>query len=186
MPLQLDRARCALVLVDYQSRLLPAIAGGEDAIRDAVFLARVARQLGIPVLGTEQNPAGLGGNDERVRALCDTTLAKTHFDATADGLLDALRTARPGVEQVVVAGCEAHVCLMQTALGLQRAGLRVAVVASACGSRRPDDKAVAMQRLAQGGVVLAGAEMVAFEWLHDCGHPQFRSVLALIKQRPLD
>jgi hypothetical protein len=59
-------------------------------------------------------------------------------------------------------------------------------VASACASRRPDDKAVAMQRLAQGGVLIAGAEMVAFEWLHDCRHPQFPSVLALIKQRPLD
>jgi nicotinamidase-related amidase len=180
----LDRTRCALVLVDYQSRLLPAIDGGEAAVLDAVFLARVARALGVPVLGTEQNPSGLGGNDERVRALCEQTLAKMHFDAVRDGLATQLRTLGREVDQVVVAGCEAHVCLLQTALGLQRAGLQVAVVPSACGSRRPADKALAMQRLAQAGVVLAGAEMVAFEWLQVCTHPQFKAVLALVKERP--
>lgn len=185
MTTRLD-ARCsALVLVDYQQRLLPAIDGAEAVLRDALFLARVARTLGVPVLGTEQNPAGLGSNDDQLRALCDATIGKRHFDAAADGLVDALRTRRPALQQVVVAGCEAHVCLMQTALGLQRAGLAVAVVASACGSRRRDDKALAMQRLAAEGVALVGAEMLAFEWLRSCDHPRFRDVLALVKDRPV-
>ncbi len=178
-------ARSALVLVDYQQRLLPAIDGAEAVLRDALFLAGVARALGVPVIGTEQNPAGLGPNDERVRAACDATLAKRHFDGTADGLVDALRAQRPDVAQVVVAGCEAHVCLLQTALGLRRAGLDVAVVPEACGSRRAADKVLAMQRLAAEGVALVGAEMLAFEWLHSCEHPRFRDVLALVKQRPV-
>jgi isochorismate hydrolase len=139
----------------------------------------------VPVLGTEQHPASLGPNDPRVRALCQRTLAKVHFDATAEGLLEALRAARPGVRQVVLGGCEAHVCVLQTALGLRAAGLEVAVVPRACGSRAPEDKALALQRLAQAGVALVSPEMVAYEWLEASTDPAFRQVLALVKARPV-
>lgn len=184
-PRKLVRAESALVLVDYQARLLPAIDGGEAALLEAVFLAQVAAALGVPVLGTEQHPAGLGPNDERVRSRCQRTLAKVHFDAAAEGLVEALRAARPGVRQVVLGGCEAHVCLLQTALGLQAAGLEVLVVPGACGSRRPGDQALAMQRLAQAGVALGSAEMVAYEWLEASTDPAFKQVLSLVKARPV-
>lgn len=175
----------ALVLVDYQQRLMPAIHGGEDAVRFATVLADIARLLDVPVLGTEQNPAGLGPNVEALRSRCTVTLAKTHFDASADGLLGALQAtdAQP-VHQVVIAGCEAHVCLLQTAMGLLRAGLGVAVVAQACGSRSAHSHALAMQRLHDAGAAIVSVEMVAFEWLRDCEHPRFREVLALIKPLP--
>lgn len=113
---------CALVLVDYQSRLMPAIHDAAAVVANGVLLARAARVLDIPVLGTEQNPTGLGPNVVKIRAECQATLAKTHFDACADGLIEALHDAKPTGDQVVVAGCEAHVCMMQTALGLLRAG----------------------------------------------------------------
>jgi nicotinamidase-related amidase len=179
----MDCDKSALVLVDYQTRLMPAIEGGEAAIAEALFLAGVARTLDVPVIGTEQNPAGLGPNDDRIRAACDATLAKLHFDATADGLVEHLRAAGRTVDHVVIAGCEAHVCLMQTALGCQRAGLSVFVVPQACGSRREADKALALSRMAQAGVFAVNAEMVAFEWLRASDHPRFKAVLALIKAR---
>jgi len=178
----LDRKRCALVLVDYQAQLMPVIHGADEVIRQAVFLAQVGHALGVPVLGTEQNPEGLGPNDDRIRSVCEQTLAKTHFNACRDGLADILRANE--IEEVVVAGCEAHVCLMQTALGLREEGLRVVVVPGACGSRRPKDKALAMQRLFQGGVTLASAEMIAFEWLGTSSDPQFREVLEIVKSLP--
>jgi len=112
---------------------------------------------------------------------CARTLAKTHFDACADGLLDALAEVNPDGDQVVVAGCEAHVCMMQTALGLLRAGKRVWVVANASGSRRASDHAAAMARLARAGATIVTHEMVLFEWLDDCKHPRFRAVLGRIK-----
>lgn len=181
----------ALVLVDYQQRLLPAIAGGARVLAHAVRLAEIAQLLGLPVLGTEQNPGRLGPNDPSLRERCRLTLPKLHFDACADGLVAALRaqpefaaSARP-LREVVIAGCEAHVCLLQTTLGLLRAGLAVRVVAPACGSRAAADHALAMQRLAQAGAVIASVEMVAFEWLRSCEHPRFRAVLALLKA-PLD
>jgi nicotinamidase-related amidase len=172
---------CALVLVDYQARLMPAIHDASAVVANGVLMAQAAHAMDIPVLGTEQNPAGLGPTVEQIRTECQATLAKTHFDACADGLVEALHAAKPQRDQVDVAGCEAHVCMMQTALGLLRAGKRVWVVASASGSRRPSDHATAMARLSQAGATVVTHEMVLFEWLGDCRHPKFRDVLKLIK-----
>ncbi|MFO1327021.1 MAG: isochorismatase family protein [Rubrivivax sp.] len=178
----MDAERSVLVLVDYQGRLMPAIDGGARVVEQGVRLGRAAQVLGVPVIGTEQNPRGLGPNDAAIAALCGRTLAKMHFDACVDGLLDAVHTARaPGPTDVVVAGCEAHVCLLQTALGLLRAGLRVWVPADACGSRLASSHALAMQRLREAGATVVNVEMVAFEWLHGCGHARFREVLPLLK-----
>lgn len=179
----IDARQCVLVLVDLQRRLLPAIHGGAEVVAQAGRLADVARELGIRVVGTEQNPQGLGPNEDALRQRCDATLAKMHFDACADGLLELLRTgAGTPAQEVVVAGCEAHVCLLQTALGLLRAGLKVWVVAQASGSRTPVNHDLAMQRLRQAGAGIVSVEMVAFEWLRSCEHPRFRQVLKLLKQ----
>lgn len=175
-------ARSALVLVDYQQRLLPQIAGSAEVLNQALRLADIADALDVPVLGTEQNPAGLGANDAAIRARCARTLSKMHFDACEDGLLEVLCSARePSPVDIVLAGCEAHVCLLQTGLGLLRAGLRVWVVADACGSRRAAHHELAMQRLRQAGAVVVCTEMVAFEWLHGCEQAQFKTVLRRVK-----
>jgi nicotinamidase-related amidase len=181
----IERDHCALVLVDYQRRLMPAIHRGTEVLARASCLADVARELGVPVLGTEQNPAGLGPNDDALRAQCDSTISKMHFDACADGLLDSLRARGNGpLRHVVIAGCEAHVCLLQTGLGLLRAGMAVWAVAEACGSRRTDDHALAMHRLRDAGAGIVSIEMVAFEWLRTCEDERFKRVLALLKESP--
>lgn len=182
---QIDARQSILVLVDYQQRLMPAINRGAEVVAEAARLADVAKELGIRVVGTEQNPRGLGPNEEAVRQRCETTLAKMHFDACADGLVDVLRGSGEGPPRhVVIAGCEAHVCLMQTALGLLQAGLTVWVVAQACGSRSADNHNLAMQRLRQAGAGITSVEMVAFEWLRSCEHERFKRVLKLLKEPP--
>ena len=177
----IDARASSLVLVDYQARLMPAIHGADDVVAKALVLARAAALLDVPVLGTEHNPERLGPNIAALARLCGYTLPKTHFGACEDGLPAALDARAPGRRQVVVAGCEAHVCLLQTALGLLRAGREVYVVENACGARRPSDHAAAMRRLAQAGAAIVTHEMVLFEWLHDCRHPRFREVLTLVK-----
>lgn len=172
----------ALVLVDYQARLMPAIHNAESVSSNARLLARAAQILEVPVLGTEQNPSGLGPSVKQLKSECAHTLTKTHFDACEDGLLQVLEGSRKGFDQVVIAGCEAHVCMMQTALSLLRARKRVWVVANASGSRRADDHAAAMNRLALAGATIVTHEMVLFEWLDNCKHPAFGEVLELIKQ----
>jgi nicotinamidase-related amidase len=178
-----DAHRSVLVLVDFQQRLMPAIHRADEVVAEALRLADAARELGIRVVGTEQNPGGLGPGDEAIRQRCDAMLAKMHFDACADGLA-ALLKAEGGVAptHAVVAGCEAHVCLLQTALGLLDAGLQVWVAAPGCGSRRPRDHELAMARLRQAGAVVVSTEMVIFEWLRTCEHERFRAVLQVVKR----
>jgi nicotinamidase-related amidase len=199
----LDADESQLVLVDYQARLIPVIHEGPEVIRNAVWLARIAELLDVPVWGTEQNPDKLGENAAEIRALCRKTLAKMHFSAVADGLTDWLRPAprqqqggnarslpkhlqKPQPQEeprntIVIAGCEAHVCLLQTALDLLEEEFEVWVVTDACSSRTERNRDAAFDRLAGAGAELVTTEMVAFEWLRTADHPAFRDVQALIK-----
>jgi nicotinamidase-related amidase len=81
----------------------------------------------------------------------------------------------------VLAGCEAHVCLLQTALGLLEEEFDVWVVTDACGSRTERNRDAAFDRLAAAGAELVTTEMVLFEWVRTADHPRFRDVLALVK-----
>lgn len=207
----IDVDDCQLVLVDYQARLMPAIHEAGPVLANAVRLGKVARLLDVPVWGTEENPAGLGENVPEVRALCQRTLAKMSFSACADGLIEWLRPLRRGSGQaapqrqggnvrslprhlqkpapqvedgrntVVLAGCETHVCLMQTALELLEAEFDVVVVTDACSSRTERSRDAAFDRLASAGAELVTTEMVAFEWLRSADHPDFKAVLQLIR-----
>lgn len=195
-PMRMRASRSVLVLVDYQERLMPAIHDAPAVLERAVFLAKVATELAVPVVATEQNPARLGPNVPPLPSYVGHTVAKMTFAGCGPNLDAALGAApadaAPGdaaradaadVEpaEVVIAGCEAHVCLLQTALGLLEAGRRVWVVADACGSRHPADREAALGRLAAAGAGLVTAEMVAFEWLATAEHPRFRAVSALVK-----
>ena len=173
----LAAATSALLLVDFQARLMPAIADGAARLEQAGKLAAAARLLDVPVLLTEQNPQGLGGTDPSL-AEAGPVLPKMTFDATrAPGFAAAL----PQRPTVVVAGCEAHVCVLQTVLGLRGMGRAVAVVADAVGSRLPSSRDLALARMAAAGAQVVSTEMVLFEWLGSADHPRFRAVLALIK-----
>jgi nicotinamidase-related amidase len=112
-------------------------------------------------------------------------LLKYSFNAVENGLAELTEKINPQITQVVLAGCEAHVCLMQTALGLKERGYQIAVVMEACGSRRPSDKLLAIERMREQGIFILSVEMIIFEWLKTCKHPQFKNVLQLIKSRSL-
>lgn len=198
----LDSLESQLVLVDYQERLMPAIFDSQAVLANARLLARAAQMLEVPVWGTEQNPSKLGANDAQLRALCHKTLAKMQFSAVEEGLGEWLRPParpqggnarslpkhlqKPQTQEaergtIVIAGCEAHVCLLQTALDLVQEEFDVWVVSDACGSRTERNRDAAFDRLAGAGVELVTTEMVVFEWLGGCEHPAFKELLALVK-----
>ncbi len=198
----LDAEESQLVLVDYQERLMPVIHDGPAVLANARRLAQMAKMAQVPIFGTEQNPRRLGPNDAQVRELCDRTLAKMHFSAVADGLAEwlapppaaprgnarslprHLQKSQPASGErpsIVIAGCEAHVCLLQTALELIDEEFEIWVVTDACGSRTERSRDAAFDRLAGAGAELVTAEMVAFEWLRTCEHPSFKPMLGLIK-----
>jgi nicotinamidase-related amidase len=200
----LDAQDSQLVLVDYQQRLMPAIHEADLVVANAARLARIAQLLQVPLWATEENPEGLGGTVEALQPLvAGRILAKMAFDGSSV-LLPRLKPAAkpgqggnarslpkhlqkaaappaPGRETIVLAGCEAHVCLMQTALGLLEEELDVYVVTDACSSRSERNRDAAFDRLAGAGAELVTTEMVAFEWLRDAGHPRFREVLTIVK-----
>lgn len=175
----LSPLRSCLVLVDYQSGLMPAIDQHTVVLREAQRLAQMAKHMEVPIIATEQNPDRLGETVDSLAELSDERLAKAHFDACA---LKQLPNAIPtGRSQIIVAGYEAHVCLMQTALGLLHYDYDVFVVGEACGSRRDIDKQRGLARLEKAGAVLISPEMAGFEWLQSYQHPKFRQMLELIK-----
>lgn len=177
MPL-LDARSSALLLVDFQARLMPAMHEAGAALANARRLRRAADLLAVPVLLTEQNPDRLGPTVAELEAGEAAILAKMTFDVTRDpGVLAAL----PEPDAVIVAGWEAHVCVLQTALGLRARGRRVAVVEDAVGSRRPASREAAIRRMAAEGAEVVTTEMVVFEWLGSAEHPHFREAVALIK-----
>lgn len=103
----------------------------------------------------------------------------THFDATREPpFLPALPDGRT---KVLLIGTEAHVCVLQTGLGLAAAGYSPILVSDAVGSRHDTDKLATLNRWAQHGLETVSTEMVMFEWLENPAHPAFREVLALIK-----
>ena len=205
----LDADDSQLILVDYQTKLMPVIFENEQVIANAVRLARMAQAMQVPVWGTAQVPDKLGPTVpallSAIEAAGGKTMAKTHFSVIAEGLGDYLRPparkpamgsnarsmpkhlqkAAPEPEEgratIVIAGCEAHICLMQTALDLLDQEFEVWVVTDACSSRTERNRDAAFDRLAGNGAELVTTEMVAYEWLGSAEHPAFREVLALIK-----
>lgn len=168
-----------VLLIDLQERLVPAIHDGDVVVARAARLAEAARLLNVPIRATEQYPAGLGSTVAQLADYPDAVLTKTAFSAKADPGFAAFLPA--GVSQIVVAGVEAHVCVLQTVLGLLPSGHRVLMVADAVGSRDPADRAAAIERARQHGAEIVTSEMVLFEWLRDAQHPKFREIQKLIK-----
>lgn len=168
----------ALLLIDLQARLLPVIAGGDAVVHNAARLVAAARRLDVPLLFTEQNPRGLGATVPGLAPRPEELAEKQAFDACREpGFAARLAPDRA----VVVAGVEAHVCVLQTVLGLIEAGRRVYVAADAVGSRAPESRALALARVQRHGAEIVSTEMVLFEWLGSAGHPAFREIQALIK-----
>lgn len=175
-----EAAGSVLLLVDLQERLMPAIADAEVVVANARRLADAAILLGVPVCATEQNPDGLGPTVAELADLPQLVLPKTAFGAVAEPGFATLLP--PGTSQVVVAGCEAHVCVLQTVLGLLAANQhRVVMVADAIGSREPANRVAAIERAMRHGAEIVTTEMVLFEWLANSRHPRFRDVQKLIR-----
>ncbi len=177
--LTIDRDASTLLIVDFQVRLMPAIEDGMAAVANARRLLQAAGLLGVPILFTEQNAGGLGPSVAGLATYAVGNVAhKMSFDACREaGFLERLGERR----SVVVAGCETHVCVMQTVLGLIDAGRQVYLVRDAVGSRRAESKETAIRRMERHGTDIVTTEMVLFEWLGSAGHPRFREVLALVK-----
>lgn len=172
-----------LLIVDIQEKLLPAMQDGGRVVRQAGVLLEAAKALGIPVLASEQYPKGLGPTVPDVKSAIglSSIWPKTHFSAYGEHTLREALMRDDGRKQIVLAGIEAHVCVLQTALDLKEAGREVYVVADATSSRQRESVDIAFARLRAAQVELVTTEMCVFEWLRHAGHAQFKKLSQLIK-----
>lgn len=173
-----------LVIVDVQERLFNAMDSErrDDMIRNIKTLGATARRLGLPVLVTEQYPKGLGHTLPELRALLDdvTPLAKTAFSCCgAEGFVERLRAT--GADQVILAGIEAHVCVLLTALDLLGMGFRVSIVADAVCSRSPAKLEIGLAQARQAGAVVTATETVVFQLLGKADTDAFREISKLLR-----
>jgi hypothetical protein len=179
----LSASKSSLLLIDIQDRLLPAMANPDQVVAKSQILLQAAETLGLPITISEQYPKGLGHTVTALQTNTAKTFEKLSFSCWRDEALKAHlinlhETTRP---LVIVAGIEAHVCVMQTCIDLANAGFGVFAVADAMSSRKPESATLAFDRMRDTGVLVVNTEMVVFELLERAGTAEFKALSGLIR-----
>lgn len=177
----LESENCVLVIVDVQEKLLPAMNDADAAIKNMQILLEGFRLTQVPVLYTEQYPKGLGNTISQLSPRDgETVIEKTTFSCMSEpAFANALKAT--GKKNIVLAGIESHVCVLQTAMQLLQAGYSVFLPADAVTSRSLDNKSVALDRMRAAGIEVTCAESCLFELLRDAKHPAFKEVSKLLR-----
>jgi nicotinamidase-related amidase len=179
----LSAPKSSLLLIDVQDRLLPAMANPDQVIAKSKILLQAAETLGLPVTISEQYPKGLGHTVSELQSNTATTYEKLSFSCWRNEplkthFINLHETNRP---LVIVAGIEAHVCVLQTCIDLANAGFGVFAVADAMSSRKPGSAELAFERMRANDVQVVNTEMAVFELLERAGTAEFKALSGLIR-----
>ena len=170
----------ALLVVDVQEKLVPAIAGHQPVVWNVRRLIDGARILGLPVAATEQYPKGLGGTlPELAQRLGEIPSKLTFSCGGCPQIFEELQER--GIHKLLVCGIETHVCVYQTASGLAERGYEVEVAADAVSSRTVSNKLIGLDRMKDAGARLTSVEMALFELLEVAGGDAFKEVIGIVK-----
>jgi len=199
MLIQLEESQ--LVMLDYSTEQLREIEKSSEILNTAKSLCEVSKLLNVPIWGAEQSLPSAGGMHVDLRGNCKKIVSKANFDASEHGLIDLLKGPIKSSAQgnarslpkhlqkqeaplekmtILIAGCETHQSVLQTALGLVDQEFDVCLVTDACASIKSHNHDSALDRLAGAGVELVTMEMVVFEWLGSSEHPSYAKVMKLI------
>ncbi len=180
-PKILDRNKSALLVIDIQERIYKVVRKHEKLIENVLKLIKGFKILDLPIYYTEQYPKGLGPTAEVIKKeLSGDAIQKLTFScAGAENLFQKLKSKN--IEQVIVCGIEAHVCVQQTVLDLLANGFQVNVPINAVSSRFKVDYETALKRMDKNGAEITTTESVLFELLQICGTPEFKQISSLIK-----
>lgn len=176
--MRIEREHTAALIVDFQERLVPAIADHEALMERVRILLRGLKALEIPMIVTQQYTKGLGMSVPEVWEASGETeyLDKISFSA--------LEVAEPKIHDkkyILVCGMEAHCCVLQTVIDLAGAGYVPVLVTDCIGSRRESDREMAISRAEQEGAVLTSSEAILFELLKEAGTPLSKEILKIVK-----
>jgi nicotinamidase-related amidase len=184
--------RSLVVVIDFQGKLTGMVEGAAEVLAATARLLDMCDIFGVPAILTEQYPEGLGPTEESVRAAFDRLgsekrqVTKTSFGCCGD---DGFRSAveellpdrAPGERQYVIAGIEAHICVVQTVLELLAEGSEVFLCVECVSSRGAGFRAAALGRMAAAGAVLTNHESIGFEWARSKDHPGFKRLNRLLR-----
>ena len=179
----LNRRSSRLLIVDVQEKLFAALDEQvQDRLLDACrFLSEGARLLEVPITATEQYPQGLGPTVASLVEFADSRPAKKRFSGVECTGWPTAAEVTDDRFQIVVAGMETHVCVLQTVLDLLAAGYQTYVVIDAVAGRGRIDHGVAIERMANSGAIITTAESVLFEWCESSDAAEFKQLSALVK-----
>lgn len=175
-----------LLIINTQERLARAMpkTDRDMMVTNITRLSQAASQLEVPIILSEHYGKGLGSTlSEIAQHLPPHTKAKdkmTFSCCTAPGFEEEL-AEHDQRKQIIIVGLEAHICVLQTASGLQQWGYQVFVVEDAIASRNTQHRQNALERMRQGGVYITNSESVAFEWMGDASQPNFKQVSELFR-----
>jgi nicotinamidase-related amidase len=180
----LDRASVALVVLDLQAKLVPAVFEPQRVIHNSQLLLRLAQLLKLPTVLTCQYPKGLGNILPEITQLAPgiEPIEKTSFGCFGEpDFLRRLKQRAPQATSLLVAGVESHICVMQTVLGALEAGYLVHVAADATSSRTEENWQIGLNRMERAGAVISSTEMMVYELLAKSGTPEFKALLPFLK-----
>ena len=185
MNLRVRASDAALVIVDIQDRLLPAMPAEmlAEALRNVMRLAAIAKLLKLPVCVSEQYPKGLGHTIPALREVLPSAEA-TYFTKSAFSLADEPTFASfldHGRRTLIVAGMETHVCVYQSVRDLAQRGYAVHVPADAVVSRTEGNRVVGLGLIERSGAVVTSTETVLFDLVERAGTDDFRALSRVVK-----
>ncbi len=189
----LDAERSILLIIDLQGKLMEKIYRPQMVIQSTLSLLKLAEFFSIPVLLSEQYPKGLGKTHPLVwDTFTKLKTSKAYMEKSSFGccgdynfeiLLSKLKPDVPCEQrQIVVAGIEAHICVMQTVIGAIQDGNQMHVCWDCVSGRGEEYRKHALDRMAQAGAIITNHESVGFEWARDKNHPQFKAMSQLFKE----
>ncbi|AHE67006.1 hydrolase [Legionella oakridgensis] len=173
----LKKEESCLLLVDVQEKLTPYVIKPDALVARCQWLMRLAHELHVPLLISEQYPRGLGHTVTALKELASAgkCIDKVYFSSyREEAFVHCWQEINK--KQVVIAGIETHVCVLQTAMEMKEAGIDVFVVADAVSSRYDIDHKYGLKRMKANGIHLVTAEMVFFEWVRHAGTAQFKAL----------
>ena len=174
--------KTALLVIDFQERIFPAIHEHEKLTRNVPLLIEGMKVLGIPIFVTEQYVKGLGPTIPEIAVTISgiERIEKISFSCCDESRF-MMALASSGKENVIVAGIESHVCVLQTVIDLIHNGYNPIVVEDCISSRKPNDKLMAIERMRKEGATITTYEAILFELLRYSGGETFKGISKLVK-----
>jgi len=179
----LDPAECALIVIDVQEKLLPAIFERDRVVKNSQLLVRAAGILNFPTIATTQYAKGLGETMADLKSLLPSNpIDKQMFSCFGSDVFCSMLKRLPGRRNtLLLCGMESHICVAQTALAALREGYMVHVASDAVSSRTPWNLNIGLDRMRAAGAVISSTEMIIYELLHSSATEEFKRMLAHLK-----